>query len=74
MRIGVNLGPTDNWEATLAAARKADEYGFDTVGFLDHYQSVKPEWSYICGWSLYGALAMATTRIKLVPMVICRLN
>ncbi|MDQ2713419.1 MAG: LLM class flavin-dependent oxidoreductase [Chloroflexota bacterium] len=74
MRIGVNLGPTANLTAVLAAAKKADTYGFDAVGFLDHYQSEKPEWGYVCGWSLYGALAMATTRIKLVPMVLCRLN
>lgn len=74
MRIGVNLGPTANWAAVLAAAKRADSYGFDAVSLLDHYQSVKPEWGYVCGWSLYGALAMATARIKLVPMVICRPN
>lgn len=74
MRIGVNLGPTANWSAVLSAAKRADEYGYDAIGFLDHYQSEKPEWGYICGWSCYGALAMITTRIQLVPMVICRLN
>jgi len=74
MRIGVNLGPTGNWQAVLEAARKVDEYGFDAVSLLDHYHAVKPEWSYVCGWSLYGAMAMATQRVKLVPMVICRLN
>jgi alkanesulfonate monooxygenase SsuD/methylene tetrahydromethanopterin reductase-like flavin-dependent oxidoreductase (luciferase family) len=74
MRIGVNLGPSSNWAATLAAAKKADKYGFDAVGFLDHYHAEKPEWGYLCGWSLYGALAIVTTQIKLVPMVICRLN
>ncbi len=74
MRIGVNLGPTANWSAVLAAAKKADAYGFDAISFLDHYQATKPEWGYVCGWSLYGALAMVTTQIKLVPMVICRLN
>lgn len=74
MRIGVNLGPTANWRAMLEAAKQADTYGFDAVGFLDHYQAEKLEWGYICGWSFYGALALATTRIKLVPMVICRLN
>lgn len=74
MRIGVNLGPTANWTAVLEAAKKADDYGCDAVGVLDHYQSEKPEWGYICGWSLYGALAMATSSIKLVPQVICRLN
>lgn len=74
MRIGVNLGPTANWTAILAAAKEADTNGFDAISFLDHYHATKPEWGYVCGWSLYGALAMATTRIKLTPMVICRLN
>jgi alkanesulfonate monooxygenase SsuD/methylene tetrahydromethanopterin reductase-like flavin-dependent oxidoreductase (luciferase family) len=58
----------------LDAARRADSLGFDAVGFLDHYHSEKLEWSYICGWSAYGALAMATTRIRLVPLVIDRMN
>ncbi|HTK06254.1 MAG TPA: LLM class flavin-dependent oxidoreductase [Ktedonobacteraceae bacterium] len=74
MRIGVNLGPTTNWMAVLEAARKADDYGFDAVGLLDHYHASKPEWGYLSGWSLYGALALATTRIKLTPLVICSLN
>ncbi len=74
MQIGVNLGPTANWTTVLDAAKRADEYGFDALSFLDHYQSVKPEWGYLCGWSLYGALAMVTMQIKLVPMVLCRIN
>ncbi len=74
MRIGVNLGPTGDWPAMLAAARQADELGFDAVGFLDHYHAEKLEWPYVCGWSAYGALALATTRIHLVPLVIDRLN
>ncbi len=74
MRIGVNLGPTGDWRAMLAAAKEAEARGFDSVGFLDHYHAVKPEWSYICGWSAYGSLAMATSHIHLVPMVIDHLN
>lgn len=74
MRIGVNLGPTGDWPAMLEAARVADANGFDAVSFLDHYHTEKLEWPYICGWSAYGALAMATQRIRLVPMVIDRLN
>ena len=74
MRIGVNLGPTGDWSAMLAAAQEADVSGFDSVGFLDHFHADKPEWSYICGWSAYGALALATSRIHLVPMVIDHLN
>lgn len=74
MRIAVNLGPTGDWLAMLAAAREADASGFDAVGFLDHYHIDNPEWPYICGWSAYGALAMVTSRIHLVPMVIDRMN
>jgi len=75
MRIGVNLAPTGDLPALLAAARAADSLGFDTVGFLDHYHALKDEdWPYLCGWSLYGALALITSRIRLVPMVIDHLN
>ena len=75
MRIGVNLGPTGDWPAILAAAQTADSLGFDSVGFLDHYHTPPGEdWSYLCGWSLYGALALLTSRIRLTPMVIDRLN
>src|SRR5438552_8832565 len=74
MRIAANLGPTGDWDAILAAAQLADEHGYDAISFLDHYHAVKLEWPYLCGWSLYGALAMATSRIHLVPMVIDRLN
>ena len=68
MRIAVNPGPTGDWPALLAAARTAKAKGFDAVGFLDHYHTPKLEWPYLCGWSLYGALAMHTSRIHLVPM------
>src|SRR5947207_12813481 len=74
MRVGVILSPVGNWPAILASARIADAGGLDSVGFWDHYHSEKPEWAYVCGWSAYGALAAATERIRLTPMVICRLN
>ncbi len=74
MRIGVNLGLTANWREVLEVARRADDYGFDAVSFPDHYQAENAKLGQVCGWSLYGALAMKTTRIQLVPMVICRLN
>ena len=74
MRTAVILSPTGDWRAILQAAQVADSSGLDAVGFWDHYHSQRPEWAYVCGWSAYGALAMATQRIHLVPMVICRLN
>ncbi|HEU5424593.1 MAG TPA: LLM class flavin-dependent oxidoreductase [Nitrolancea sp.] len=74
MRIGVNLGPTADRAALLAAAQSADTLGYDALGLLDHYHAPNPEWRYLCGWSLYGALAVMTSRIRLVPLVIDRLN
>ncbi len=74
MRIGVNLGPTGDWSAMIAATQVAEKSGFDAISFLDHYHTEKLEWPYICGWSAYGALAMLTSRIHLVPMVIDRMN
>jgi alkanesulfonate monooxygenase SsuD/methylene tetrahydromethanopterin reductase-like flavin-dependent oxidoreductase (luciferase family) len=59
MRIGINLGPTGDWPAMLAAAQSADTGGFDAIGFLDHYHAPRLEWPYICGWSAYGASGVA---------------
>ena len=74
MEIGVVLSPTGDWSAILAAARAADQRGLAAVGFWDHYHSEKPEWAYVCGWSAYGAIAASTERVRLVPMVLCRLS
>lgn len=74
MRVGINLGPTDDWAAMLAATRAADDMGFEAIGFLDHYHADHLDWPYICGWSAYGALAMATKRIHFVPTVLDRMN
>jgi alkanesulfonate monooxygenase SsuD/methylene tetrahydromethanopterin reductase-like flavin-dependent oxidoreductase (luciferase family) len=74
MRVGAILSPVGDWQAILESAKIADAGGLDAVGFWDHYHSEKPEWAYVCGWSAYGMLAAATKRIKLTPMVICRLN
>src|SRR4051812_43813081 len=74
MRVGAILSPVGSWQTILEAAKIADAGGLDAVGFWDHYHSEKPEWAYVCGFSAYGMLAAATQRIKLTPMVICRLN
>jgi alkanesulfonate monooxygenase SsuD/methylene tetrahydromethanopterin reductase-like flavin-dependent oxidoreductase (luciferase family) len=74
MRIGAVLAPIVDFEAMLAAARRADELGFDAVGLWDHYHSPKPEWGYIAGWSAMSALAAATERVRLVQMVVNNLH
>jgi alkanesulfonate monooxygenase SsuD/methylene tetrahydromethanopterin reductase-like flavin-dependent oxidoreductase (luciferase family) len=73
MRIGINMA-WHNWQDILEIARSAERYGFESIGFGDHYHSHILEMDYLCGWSLYGALAMATSRIRFVPMVIDRMN
>jgi alkanesulfonate monooxygenase SsuD/methylene tetrahydromethanopterin reductase-like flavin-dependent oxidoreductase (luciferase family) len=74
MRVGAILSPVGDWQTILESAKIADAGALDAVGFWDHYHSEKPEWAYVCGWSAYGMLAAVTQRIKLTPMVICRLN
>lgn len=73
MRIGINMAWHD-WLEILATARAAEDYGFDSIGFLDAYHSATLEQDYLCGWSLYGALAVATSRIHFVPMVLDNMN
>jgi acyl-CoA thioester hydrolase len=40
------------------------------IGFWDHYHAENSDWGLTCGWSVYGALALATQRIRLAPMVL----
>lgn len=74
MDIGIVLLPSGDWDATLAAATSAEQAGFEAIGIWDHFHSKKPEEALVGGWSLYGALAMATSRIQLVPMVLNQLS
>jgi alkanesulfonate monooxygenase SsuD/methylene tetrahydromethanopterin reductase-like flavin-dependent oxidoreductase (luciferase family) len=55
--IGAVLSPIADWPTVAAGARAADAAGLDAIGMYDHYHSLTPEWSDVCGWSAYGALA-----------------
>lgn len=74
MEIGIVLLPSGDWDATLAAANAAEKAGLAAIGVWDHFHSNNPDEALIGGWSLYGALAMATSRIHLVPMVLNQLS
>lgn len=74
MRVALVLGPTSDWPAMLAVAQAADSSAIDAIGLWDHFHSQRPDEALVGGWSTYGALAMATSRIKLTPMVLDRLN
>ena len=73
MRMSINMAWHD-WPEILGTARAAENYGFDSIGFVDGYHSSTLEQDYLCGWSLYGALALATSRIHFVPMVLDNMN
>ena len=70
MRVGVLLMPTDPWESTVERARTLEDLGFDHLWVYDHLTwrryRTRP-WFSAIPW-LTG-LAMATTRIRLGPMV-----
>ena len=70
MRVVAVLSPVADWRAIVEAAQLADEAGLDGIGLWDNYHSARPDWGYIAGWSAYGALAAATSRVRLVPMVV----
>lgn len=74
MRIAVTLIPTGAWPAVREAALIADSGGIDAVGLWDHFHSNRPEEALVGGWSVYGALAMLTERVRLTPMVLNHLN
>jgi alkanesulfonate monooxygenase SsuD/methylene tetrahydromethanopterin reductase-like flavin-dependent oxidoreductase (luciferase family) len=74
LRVAAGLTPVADVGAVLDAARAADDEGLDAVALWDHYQSGRPEWAYVAGWSAWGAIATATRRVGLVPMVVNQLH
>jgi probable F420-dependent oxidoreductase len=75
---GMAGGGTPGWADLLAMTRLAEAVGFDSVWVLDHLlvRHWMPGWegsvvgSWEC-WSLLAALAAATDRIALGPLVSC---
>jgi alkanesulfonate monooxygenase SsuD/methylene tetrahydromethanopterin reductase-like flavin-dependent oxidoreductase (luciferase family) len=67
-------GATPRWADILALARRAEELGFDSAWVPDHLLfrfldggPIGP-WE---GWSLVAALAAATARLELGPLIAC---
>ena len=71
---GASDGDDPRWADVLATARVAEDVGFDSLWVIGHHYlpfGNGKVWSLWDPWSLLAALAAATERIELGPLVSC---
>jgi alkanesulfonate monooxygenase SsuD/methylene tetrahydromethanopterin reductase-like flavin-dependent oxidoreductase (luciferase family) len=70
LRFLVLIPPNVPWTEYVRRCRDVEELGFDVIGVADHlvdWTGRKGPWFEL--WSIISAIAVATTRIRLAPLV-----
>ena len=66
VRFGIETAPFVPWDVLRAFAQVVDDLGFDSLWIPDHPMAVGS-----ATWTTLGALATATTCVRLGPLVAC---